>query len=333
MRSGKPFARSFSNGPICWLVVLVSFLGGTCVAAQGRASDSICASVVEIQGTVESGMPGGTVKLLEPGDLLQTGEELNLKAGSWAVLTLADSTIRKFTGPATIVLKTELPANEGSLLSRLSSAIVDLLLSEESSGGEAMMATRQATRASEGPMRPVVLLTPAPGSCVLEGPAEFKWQRIEGVPNYHVSVYAWDGLMWQDTTSEDRISCPAGRCHFQPGERYNWVVEAPVGNSMLKSQAGEFEVLSADDRSRLLEALDRADASLADSDLRAQIKIRLCLNSGVWDKALDLVRSHWKEGTLDRQAYLLRASIEEKMGLFEDALLDYKNASRMSSAR
>jgi hypothetical protein len=333
MKFGKPLSRSFPSGTICCLVALLSFLGATLIAAQGRTSDSICASVVEIQGAVESGMPGGTIKLLEPGDLLQAGEELNLKAGSWAVLTLADSTIRKFTGPATVLLKTKLPATEGSLLSRLSSAVVGLLLSEETSGGEAMMATRQAKRASEGPMQPMVLLTPAPGSRVLEGPAEFKWQRIDGAPNYRVSVYAWDGLIWQDTTSEDHITCPTERCRFEPGERYNWVVETPLGSSTLKSQAGEFEVLSADDRTRLQEALDKADASLADSDLLAQIKIRLYLNSGVWDKALDLVRSHWKEGTLNRQAYLLRAGIEEKMGLFEDALLDYKNASRMPCAR
>jgi hypothetical protein len=333
MRLGKLLSRRPPECVMGCLVALLCLAAGAFAVSEAGASDSICASVVEIQGAVESGMPGGPIRLLEPGDLLQTGEELNLNAGSWAILTLADSTMRKFSGPATIVLKNELPATEGSLLSRLSSAIVGLLLSEESSGGEAMMATRQATRASEGPMRSVVLLTPAPGSCVLEGPAEFVWQRIEGVPNYRVSVYSWDGLMWQDTTSEDHITCPGEHCRFEPGERYNWVVEAPVGSSTLKSQAGEFQVLSADDRSRLLEALDRVDASLADSDLRAQVKIRLYLNSGVWDKALDLARSHWKDGTLDRQAYLLRAGIEEKMGLFEDALLDYKNASRMSFAR
>jgi len=148
-----------------------------------------------------------------------------------------------------------------------------------------------------------------------------------------VSVYAWDGLIWQDTTSDNLISCPAQDCRFEPGERYNWVVEAMVGNSTLRSEAAEFEVLTANDRSVLLEALDQADASLADPDLRAQMKIRLYLNSGIFDQALKLVRAHWKEGSLSRETYLLRASIEEKMGLFEDALIDYRDASRMSCIR
>ncbi len=333
MRFSKGSLGSCLSGVACLVFVISSLSAGTTAADEGKASDSICAGVLEIGGTAEAKMPGGAVRLLEPGDLMQTGEELSLKAGNWVVLTLADSTVRKFSGPATVVLRTELPPTDGSLLGRLSSAIVNLLLVQEAPGGEAMMATRHAVRAAENQGRPLVHLTPAPGLCLLEGPKEFKWQKIEGVQDYRVSVYAWDRLLWQDTMSGDRIECPSERCTFEPGERYHWVVEALIDDCALKSEAADFMILSSNARSELLDALQRANSSLPDSDLCALVKIRLYLNSGLYDKALELVRSSWKEESLDRRAYLLRAGIEEKMGLFEDALIDYRNASRMSCVR
>ncbi|MFQ6032666.1 MAG: hypothetical protein ACE5K2_07070, partial [Candidatus Zixiibacteriota bacterium] len=62
-------------------------------------------------------------------------------------------------------------------------------------------------------------------------------------------------------------------------------------------------------------------------ELSTLIKVRLCLNLNLYDKALELIDSHWTEKSFDRRAYMLRAEIKEKMGLFEDAFFDYKSAS------
>ncbi|MFQ6003599.1 MAG: hypothetical protein ACE5KJ_07625, partial [Candidatus Zixiibacteriota bacterium] len=178
-----------------------------------------------------------------------------------------------------------------------------------------------------------LLVHPAPGSNVLEKPTKFEWRKAEGIPLYRISLFSTDQLLWQGTTSDSYIDCPPEHCNFTPGEEYYWVVEGLIGNSTLKSKAADFKVLSEDARSELGRAIKETDSSCPDPELSALIKVRLCLDLNLYDKALELFDSYWKEGSLNRRAYLLRAEIKEKMGLFEDAFFDYKTASSMPAIR
>jgi len=207
----------------------------------------------------------------------------------------------------------------------LGSAVVSLLFAQEEERPEVMMATRKVGGMAEDKSYIPSLVHPASGSSVLEKPSRFKWRKVEGIPLYRVSVYSWDRLMWQGITSDSHIECPAEHCNFIPGERYYWVVEGLIGNSSLRSRAAEFKILPDDVRSELYK-------TLSDAQLSISSKVRLCLSLSLYDKALELLESHWKEKAFDRKAYLLRAEIKEKMGLFEDASLDYRSASGFPSA-
>ncbi len=327
MRSGE-FSKSCCRKAVlcCLFVILV---GGQLIqsASESCAANSTCARVLEVEGTAELILPAGSPIALSPGVPVKTGQQLQLKPGSWVVLVMADSTVRKFEGPATITMSPDLAQKEQGTLTRLGSAIIGLLFSTEEERPEAVMVTRKVKwpEIPEESLLPL-LIYPAQGASVIGSPAKFEWRKIEGVPLYRVSVYSWDRLMWQGTTSDSYIECPPQQCEFVPGERYYWGVEALIGNAGLRSRSAEFKILAQDTRSELQQ-------TLGDSRLSLASKVGLCLGLGLYPEAMEVIDSHYGGESFDRTGYLLRAEVKERMGLLEDACFDYKKAASLSSPR
>jgi hypothetical protein len=332
-KSEKAYKMLFRKGLFCFSFLFLFCAQAIFSAPESFAIDLIGARVLETEGVVESKIPGEKIKLLEPGDFVKSGEELNIHAESWVALVMADSTVRKFNGPATVTIEEDLAKTGEGVLARLGSAIVGMLFSQKQERSEAVMTTRRVESLEGNKNYLPLLVHPAPGSNVLERPTKFEWRGVEGVPLYRVSVYGSDRILWQGTTSDSYINCPAEYCNFDSGEEYYWVVEGLIGNSALRSKASDFKVLPEDTRSELDRALREADLSCPDPKLTNLIKVRLCLNLNLYDKALELFDSYWTEESLDRRAYLLRAEIKEKMGLLEDAFSDYKNASSIPAIK
>ncbi|UCB53388.1 MAG: hypothetical protein JSV10_04745, partial [Candidatus Zixiibacteriota bacterium] len=298
-------------------------------AHDALASGSIVGEVLELQGAVESRMPGEKARSLRPGVAVRTGTELDLKPESWVVLMMADSTVRKFSGPATIAMTENLDQERGSVLTRLGSALADMLFAQEQEGSEVVMVTREPLKDElfETATTHVPLLVhPARGSSLLKPPRRFQWVNIEGIPLYRVSVYSWDRLLWQGTTSGSGIECPPEQCKFELGGEYHWVVEGLLGSSTVRSEPGRFQILSEGARHEL-------DQVLASPGLSIFSKARLCLSLNLYDKALGLVNSHLGQAPTDAQAYKLRAEILGTMGFFRDAFFDYYEATRKSSGK
>jgi hypothetical protein len=325
MKSKKTVNGLYLKGLLCFSLVFVLIGQMLFSAPESSASDAICSRVLEIGGAVESRMPGEESRSLRPGMPVMVGEELDLKPESWMVLIMADSTVRKFSGPATITMKDNLDEDRGSILIRLGSALVGMLFAREQAGSEVAMVTREPLKEEvfETATTHVPLLVhPARGSSLLKPPRRFEWINIEGIPLYRVSVYSWDRLLWQGTTSDSHINCPQDQCHFEPGEQYYWLVEGLMGNSVLKSKPVNFKILPDDVSHQLGQAL-------SDPSLPVLSKIRLCLGLNLYDQALQLIGDN-----LPRQeGHLLRAEIKEKMGLFEDAFYEYRRAFLESSLK
>jgi len=334
MKKTEKASEMLFRGVLLYFSFLFLFCGQlTFSVQQSFASELMGARVLEVEGVVQSKMFEEKSRLLGPGDFVRIGEELNISGESWVALLMADSTVRKFNGPATVTIKEDLQKTGGGVLARLGSAIVGVLFSQEKESPEAVMTTRRVEGLEESTNYLPILVHPTPGSNVLEKPIEFKWRKVEGIPLYRVSVYSWDRLLWQGTTSDSHITCLSEHCNITTGELYYWVVEGLIGNSTLRSKAADFKVLPQDTRAELKEALREADSSCPDPELATLIKVRLCLNLNLYHKALELFDSYWKEGSLDRRAYTLRAEIKEKMRLSEDAFFDYRNASSMPSIK
>jgi hypothetical protein len=328
MKSKEALNGLHVTGLLCFFFMLV-FVGQTMFSPpQIFASDAICAQVLETKGAVESKTPGEKSRSLEPGMSVMIGEELGLGPESWIVLMMADSTVRKFSGPATMVMKENVGESGGSVLTRLGSAIAGLLFAEEE-GSEVVMVTREPgkdelfqTATSHFPL----LVHPSPGSRLLEKPAKLEWVNVDGIPLYRVSVYSWESLLWQGTTSHSTIECPPEKCKFEPGEEYYWVVEGLIGNSTVRSAPAKFKILSE-------KAGQELSAALSAPDLSVFSRARLCLSLNLYHAALELVNSHLQQAPSDAEAYRLRAEILGTMGLFRDAFFDYYEAAYKSSGK
>jgi len=316
---------------LCFFLAIPSLGQTRSSAPDTSATDSVCARALEVEGSVESKLSDEEARSLEPGDFVKVGQQLILSSESSVTLVIQDSTVRKFRGPAILAFTEVLPKTRGNILARLGSGIVALLFAREKESSEETMAPRTVEALEELEMRVPLLVHPAPGSSLLEKSTRFRWRKVAGVPVYRVSLYSPNRLLWQGTTSDFHIDCPSERCEFKCGKPYYWTVEAVIGESVLRSETAEFEILSEDARSEVYGVLQEVDSSITDENLCLSIKVRICLSLGIYDKALELINSSRDKESFDRRTYLLRAEIKEKMGLFEDAWLDYKAALRMPS--
>ena len=122
--------RSWRNIFHCF--ILLSFCGSALFFGhETLASGAIWGRVLDLEGMVGFWTPGEGRGVLTPGMVLRNGTELDLEPESWVVLTMADSTVRKFSGPASITMNQSLKQERGSILTRLGSALVDMLFAGE----------------------------------------------------------------------------------------------------------------------------------------------------------------------------------------------------------
>jgi hypothetical protein len=301
-------------------------LWGRSLAEDVSGTCTLRAEVVDLSSGVEARYAGKAPRLLAAGDIVETGAELVLPARGRLVLAMSDGTVRRFDGPTTILLDAAGEKTRGSVVAKIGSDVVSLLFSRKADEGKAVMATRGAAWGDGLKSIVPVIVHPAPSSVVFEGPREFRWRAVDGVGLYRVSVYSTERMLWQANTSVTAIACPPDRCDFLPGETYYWVVEALLENACLRSQTAEFRILSEEDRGTLASALGELDSSLDDRALANTLKVRLCLASGLYSKALDLIDSFYGQADLDRRGHQLRAQAFEEMGLLDTACLEYKQA-------
>jgi hypothetical protein len=316
---------------MCALLALgLCALGGlvatnSACGSDNPGNDAVGAKIVQIEGMAEVGMPGETARVSRAGDFINYGEDMVLHKGSTVTLAFSDRTLREFTGPATVSIRREAGPAGGTVLGNLAAAVADMLFSGKPRTSEAVMATRAVGAGIDARTSVPVLMNPAPGENLADPPKQFRWKAVDGVPLYRVSVYSTTQMMWQGTTSESEAICPGKTCDFTPGQVYYWVVEALVGNTTIRSQAADFSVLSAAERSALSKALDEVDSSGLDQAAAMALKARLCLDSGAYAKAASML-DQAIAGSPSRAAFTLRAEVNEARGLVEAALSDYREA-------
>ena len=296
-------------------------------AADAAEDREAGAKVIEVKGEVEIASEGQATKEAKPGDFIYEGEDLTIHSGGAATLAMYDKTLREFTGPATLSIR-EGSAEGGTVLGNLTSAVTDMLFSSNQQTSQAVMATRSIDTGSDVVSLPV-LTQPAPGENLISMPRQFRWRGIRGVPLYRVTVYNSSEVMWQTTTSEAKVRWPVKDCDFASGQTYYWVVEALVGNTVLRSHAGEFTLLDKESGAGLVKVLNETDTSVSDPAMSLALKARLCLDSQAYSKAMEVLDGSI-ENAPSAEAYALRAEVNDALGLADDAIADYRKAMSLA---
>ena len=284
---------------------------------------AISAKVIEIVGQVEVGAPGQPAGGATAGDFIHEGEQLIIPRGGSATLAMYDKTLREFTGPSTVTISRD-KVESGTVLGNLTAAVADMLFSSSRPSSQAVMATRAIGDASDEVSLPI-LTQPAPGENLISMPRQFKWFGIRGVPLYRITVYSASEMMWQATSAETDVRWPAKDCNFDPGQTYYWVVEALVGNTTLRSEAGDFTLLEKESAADLLKVLDEAAASVSEPARALALQARLCLDMRAYSRALEVLNASI-ESAPTPEAFALRAEVNEALGLKEQAVSDYRRA-------
>jgi hypothetical protein len=237
---------------------------------------------------------------------------------------MSDRTLREFIGPTTLTVQQNV-GQGGTVLANLTAAVVDMLFGPKPEASDAVMATRAIETAQAAAVSVPVLVRPAPGENLLEMPREFKWLGVQDIPLYRISVYSSTKMMWQATTSESYARWPAKDCDFRAGEVYHWVVEALVGNTTLRSRAGDFAILDREKGLELARALSEIDTTIGDPAAGLPLKARLCIDFGAFSRAMEVLDASIATSPT-RTAHLLRAELDDTIGLSGDAVADYKRA-------
>jgi hypothetical protein len=313
------------------LVVTLWAAGPTFLSAPLLATDggeSVAAKLIESVGQVEVRAPGKPSEDVNPGDFIHEGEELIISRGGSATLAMYDKTLREFSGPSTVMISRD-KVEAGTVLANLTAAVAEMLFSSSRPASQAVMATRAVGDASDVASLPI-LTQPAPGENLISMPRQFKWRGIRGVPLYRITVYSASELMWQATCPEPEVRWPVKDCDFEAGQTYYWVIEALVGNTSLRSEAGEFTLMDKNRAEELSLALDEAAASVTEPTRRLVLQARLCLDMHTYSKALEVLNVSI-ESAPSPEAFALRAQVNDALGLEDQAVSDYRRALDLRS--
>lgn len=311
---------------LCVLVFVA--LTAPLLSSEAPGNRKIGAKVVKVKGPAEVSSEGLKSRQVKWGEFIYEGENLTIYRGGSATLAMYDRSLREFSGPTTLTVSKG-SAEGGTVLGNLTAAVADMLFSSSPQTSQAVMATRSIDAGDDVIALPV-LTQPAPGEHLVSMPRQFRWRGIRGVPLYRITVYSSNEVMWQSTTSDAAIRWSVKDCDFAPGQTYYWVVEALVGNTVLRSQAGEFTLLDKEEGAGLAKVLSEAGASVSDPSLSLALKARLCLDSQAYSRAMELLDQSI-EATPSAEAYTIRAEVNDALGLTEEAVSDYRRAMSLTA--
>ncbi len=292
-------------------------------AASGELKpDSVLARVLEFNVPPEINRQDQKTTSIDM--ILTDRDTITLAEQAYITLVLRDGTVSRFEGPARISLISAQRHREGSVVARLTSAILDLFFSGSEAQEEAYLGVRNPIMAQVRPLRIPRVLYPPPGSNLVTPPRQLTWQPVEGVLSYKVSLLDSHQLLWQGQSNGPAIDLPLADSLVQPGMTYLWVVEAQVGDRTLRSEQATFSVLDAATVAKLNRNLSEIDSSMVDPRLLHLLKAKLYRDLNLTLECYREVQFILNMFPADYTASIINAELLEKMGLLKEAIEAYR---------
>lgn len=289
-----------------------------------RPKGSNIARVLECSAPVE--INRSDERVASPGMYLTVRDTLTIPAGTQVTLLFQDGAIMEFKGPATVGMQSNSFKERGGFLAELAASLKELLFSEKDIYQDVQLGVRYPNLPAETSLRVPQLLLPIPGTNLLEPPVHLRWQPVEGVFLYSVSLFDRNELLWQRKTKNDFIEIPGTELDLEQGQDYVWIVEAIIGNSSLRSEPAVFSILDKGRLSEFASMISNVDNSSIDSDLAEILKLHVYSDFNLKNECYQQVELILKSRPREYTAQIMKAQLLEDMGLYDRAAEIYKTA-------
>jgi hypothetical protein len=315
----------------CMLILSLFTMSNVFVHAEdvkktGGKDDSLAAPrvarVFQCNGPVE--INRSNEHLAVPGMYLSAKDTVTIPDGTQLALVFQDGAVRQFKGPATVDFQSGSLQNQPGMLIKLAASLKELLFSEEKTQPDVQMGVRHPALPDEAVLKVPRLLAPIPGTALLRPPAQLRWQPVQGVFLYSVSMFDSNQRLWVKETKNNFIDLSSSEVGFLPGNTYLWTVEAVVGNSTLRSDPAAFKILDVKRSAQLTEVLSKIDESSVDDLMSQTLKLHVYGDLNLKDECYRQAELILENRPGDYTAQMIKAQLLEEMGLYDQALEIYK---------
>ena len=289
---------------------------------ETRPPDTSIARVLECSAPIEINRSDDPA--VHTGTRLTQQDTLYVPAEAQVTLLFQDGRVVQFEGPTTIGLQSGSTGDSKGLLTKLAGSLRELLFSSANAGQDVQLGVRDVGLTSQESLTVPRLILPIPNTSLKEAPGQLRWQPVEGVFLYSVSLFDSNQLLWQGTTRNNFVDIATTDLNLAPGAEYTWTVEAVVGNSSLRSQPATFSILSQRLVAQLNNVLADIDNMSLDGKLAARLKLIALSDFNLKDACFAQVQEISRSDPGDYAARMMKAKLLEDMGLYDRAAEIYK---------
>ncbi|MBN1213787.1 MAG: hypothetical protein JXA92_14545 [candidate division Zixibacteria bacterium] len=316
------------------LVTLILFLcGGIFSSSNLNAADS---TSVERDSAIARVLEFNTIVTVNRSEqktvtnemLLFAGDTLSVPENGSVTLLFRDGRVKQITGPARTTVSAGMETFPDKLLTRLTSALLNLFFAGEKEQEDAYLFVRDPMNNYSAPVSVPPLVFPPDNCRLVDVPSQLRWQPVKGVYIYRVSIYDNHKLLWEGTTNQTTLDIPTGTFKFEPGNTYLWMVEARVGEVELCSQQADFYVLSDEERITLNQQLAEITGAPLDDKLKSVLRIQFYRDRNLKLACYREIQMMLNNYPDDYSTLIMKAELLREMGFFEEAVEVYRNIVR-----
>ena len=321
-----------TGGRVLFSLILL-FFGGIFFSPELNAADS---SLVEIDSALARVLEFNTAvtinrpeqKTVTSEMLLFDGDTLSVPEDGFIVLLLRDGRISRITGPDKLAVTDEMETPPDNMLTRLTSALLNLFFASEKEQEDAYLFVRDPMKNYTAPVSVPPLVFPANNCRLVDVPGQLSWQPVKGVYLYQVSIYDNSKLLWQGKTNQAGLDLPTGDFKLESGKTYLWMVEAQVGEVNLCSRQANFYVLSEEEKNNLNLQLAEISGAQLDNKLKAVLKAQFYRDRNLMMDCYREIQSILKTYPTDYSTLIMKAELLREMGMFKEAVEVYRSIIR-----